>query len=208
MFLIYISLIFLALIVYIHNSKSLPQSFLFLGILLGVTAGIEIVKYYVKIEYYIKLSIVDHLFHPIEFTFISVVYYNILSNKINKIIVKYTVPTYIITSLIVSTIEGWTKISVTSFLIESFILVVYSVMYVKELFHSVIYENVLRKPFFWINTGLLFYCAGTFFFMGVYEYLNTINPNLASETKIINYVLNIFLYFCYLIGFSCKSQKS
>lgn len=207
MFLIYIALMLSALLIYIGNRKNLPGSFVFLALLLALTLISELVKIFLK-RHEINTSFMDHFFQPAEFVLISTVYYHAFYGLRNKSMVKIMIPLFIVAAFFVSTfIDGWNAMNRSSFLMESFILVVYAVIYMLEILNKPANENLLKKPFFWVNTGILFYCSGTFFQVGLHEYFENRNPALAKELNLINQVLNYLLYSSFIAGFLCRTRK-
>jgi hypothetical protein len=208
MFELYILLLFGCLVAYFVNRKNLPASFLNLAMLLIVAIGFELIK---QFQWGVNqnLHFLDHLYQPIEFTLLSSVYYHTFNNPFFKKTIIVFITVFLVFAFIASVfIEGIGQENTASFLLESFLLVVLSCLYIFELFEKPLFDNLLKIPFFWINTGILFYCAGTFFQMGLHSYFTARNPKLAEQLRLISHILNYFLYANFLTGFLCRRQKS
>ena len=87
----------------------------------------------------------------------------------------------------------------------SIIVIFYGLRYIYQLYDSPPEtSSLLTVPFFWINTGNLFFYCGTFFQMGLNSYIDSLDSNLAADLQIINKALNYTLYIFYFIGFTCR----
>jgi uncharacterized RDD family membrane protein YckC len=209
MFELYILLLTACLIVYIRRRKVLPPHFLYLALSLFLALSVELFQHYYTLSgKHSKVHALYHGYQLIEFAMISMVYYESFRQMRFKTMVKYILPVYLLAAEIGSVfIEGIKCPNIFSFLLGSFLLVIYSGCYILELFFNPETENLLRIPFFWINTGIMFYCAGSFLEMGLRLYVQTVNPGVAEELQWISHLLNCFLYLVILIGFLCRSQK-
>ncbi|UII32786.1 hypothetical protein LVD17_07055 [Fulvivirga ulvae] len=203
LFLVYIILIIACLVACTTNRQYLLATYryfqiLFIAVLLFELSGLAIEREY--------NNVIDHFYQPLEFILITLIYKNILRNKVLNRYWLVIVPLFLITSFYLSIfIEGLHMPNTYSFLLGSTIIVLYALIYVYELYanppeHSSLFTN----PYFWINTGNLFFYCGTFFQMGLSAYIARDNETLAKELSIIIKLLNYALYSLYLIGFLCK----
>jgi hypothetical protein len=155
---------------------------------------------------HIEFYLLEHLYQPIEFTILALLYREQLQSAIFKKIIPWLVGLFWLMALLfMFFIEGTDEQSTATFLTESIIIIVFAVRYTYELyFFPPEDESLLRIPFFWINTGHLFYCAGTFFQMGFDTYLSIHFPKLQENLSHISHILNYTLYLLYLTGFLCN----
>ena len=210
MFFLYIILILCAVFVYIINRKKLPNSLLYLAILLLITAPKEIFTHLLyskgKDRY-----IFNHLFQTLEFVLVSLTYYRVYVIPVNKRVVSICMWLYLPLSFYLliyyeMPIAGKNNINY-NLLIKGFVFIIYSLLYLYELFKHPVDEQLLKVPFFWINTGIFFYYAGSFFQLPLYNYVYSRSSHLADQLNLINRLLNYFLYVSFIIGFSCKTKQ-
>ena len=156
--------------------------------------------------YEINYHPLDHLYQPIELIFLSILYYHAVNSHSLRKAIKILVPLAILISIAWSVqVEGVLNINTGSFIIGSTLVIVYSIFYKYQLFTSPpTKESLVVNPFFWINTGNLFFYCGTFFQMGLHNYISKTNAALADQLFVINHGLNYTLYILYLIGILCK----
>ena len=72
-------------------------------------------------------------------------------------------------------------------------------------------KNLFTEPYFWINTGTLFFTLGTIVLFGLQQYIlkNEIKLNDKSLYYALAPILNIFLYSAWGYGFLlCRTNKS
>jgi hypothetical protein len=204
MFTAYIALIVLCILTLLVNRQNLPRYFIYLLVLLSIVVIVEILEEYLQ-RIHINSYPLDHLYQPIEFGLLSIVYFKSFENPLIKKLLKTITPIFILYALIMSIfVEGIFHINTISFLTSCFLFVVISILYILELYFKNEEENPAKDPFFWINTGILFYSCGVFLQMGLYNFFENRAPDIAKQLNIINQLLNFFLYFNFLIGFMCK----
>ena len=207
-FIIYLLLITTCVAVYFVRRNSLPASFRYLALMLLLVLSVEVADYFLRQNDFSARPL-HHVYQPLEFILIAIAYKHSFQSGHYKRIVNYAIPGYIIVALLGAVfIDGIYNWNTVAFQVNSFVLVVFSILYIYELYQRPVYENVLKIPFFWVNTGILFYCTGTFFQMGFHHYVEAKDPQLAKSLNLVNQVLNYFLYSCYLKAFLCKTQTS
>lgn len=208
MFQAYILLLLLCLCVYLINRKKLPPYFVFLGWLIAVVIVDELVSVYLN-TIGLNSNPLDHLYQLFEICLLSLVYYHELKNKtLKKIIIAALVFVSIFYPVSSFILEGIYNDCMLSYLINGILIIFLSLAFFGEMYFRKSEINILSYGFFWINSGNLVYCSGSFLQMGLNTYIKDFNPALSNELIVINHVLNIFLYATYLIGFLCiKKQK-
>ena len=156
--------------------------------------------------YGINSNFLDHFYQPIELIFWAIIYYNVIDSHSFRRILKVVVPLTVVISLFWSVqIEGISNVNTGSFIIGSVQIIVAAVLYKYRLFTlPPSKESLLVNSFFWINTGNLFFYCGTFFQMGLHDYISKTNSVLADQLFVINHGLNYMLHILYLTGFLCN----
>jgi len=151
-------------------------------------------------------NILDHLYEPIEFTIITLIYSKTIHYKWFKLAKFPIIFSFWLLAIILSIfIEGLVERNMLSFIIGSFGTIVYAFIYKYQLFTTPpTKESLFRLSFFWINTAHLFFYLGTFFQMGMDTYLHAKAPETAYDLFLINYIMNYTVYGLYIIGMLCK----
>jgi hypothetical protein len=198
-------LIIACLAAYQLNKQFLPPYLKFLQYLLLVALIFEIADE-ILTHYEINTHFLDHLYQPIELTLLSILYVFAVDQDSFRKALRVILPSTVVMMLIWSfKVEGILNANTGSFLLGSIVITVYAIVYKYRLFTSPpTKESLLVNPFFWINTANLFFYCGTFFQMGLHDYIRKSNPVLADELFVINHGLNYVLHILYLTGFLCK----
>src|SRR5687767_14610849 len=144
--------------------------------MLGIVLLFEIAGAVLR-HYNINNNILDHLYQPIEFTLLSVIYYHAISHRTFRKLIKFIVGIFILVSVLSSVwVEGIFAPNTISFIIGSTFIIFYSIVFMFQLYTlPPTAESLLVNPFFWINTAHLFFYCGTFFQMGLDSYLRKQN---------------------------------
>lgn len=152
-------------------------------------------------------NVLNHVYQPVEFTLLTLIYKTILKNHFISRHWKKIVWGFVVVSLSLSVfVEGLTAPNTLSFLMGSVLVIIYALLYVYELYaYPPQYDGLFSNPYFWINTGHLFFYCGTFFQMGLDAYLMGIDIEVAMQLRIIIKALNYTLYTLYLTGFICRT---
>lgn len=92
-----------------------------------------------------------------------------------------------------------------TYLGSSVFMILLAVMYFYELFTNpkLLDVNILRVPFFWVSTGILFYFSGAFLWAAYVNFLITADYTLAGSISRITTILASLMYTLFAIGFSC-----
>jgi len=208
MFKAYVLLLLICLAIFLINKKKLPPYFVYLGWLVAVIIVFEPLKMYLQ-EREVNINPLNHLYHFIELWLLCLTYYNYFSDRfLKKIILIILAVLTLAYPLISFFVEGIFNDCNLGFLINSILMIIFSLVFFYDLYSSNAEIKVLSFGFFWINCGTLIYTCGTFFQMGLSSYVKNLNEQLADDLNIINHVLNYFLYFTYAAGFLCTKEPS
>jgi hypothetical protein len=209
MFQAYIILLSAGFCCFVFNCKKLPVYIIPLGFLVGFVLIEELACYSMK-RSDTNTNPVHHLYQLVELYALGLSYYFYYKEKGTKPILKMVPAFFILLGFIYIAIsfyaEGIYNESIINFLINSLLMIIFSTHFFYKLYFESTEINVLSFGFFWINAGNLIYACGTFFQMGLYTYVRSINPALADDLNMINHVLNYFLYANYLAAFLCTKK--
>jgi hypothetical protein len=159
------------------------------------------------IVYYIVKSgkdpyLMNMLYTSMEFTFVILFYYLFykVHFDISKIILTLIPFFYGVCVLTYLTAEeklyGSYSISIEALVVSLFALGSFVFLLRKMLF-----KNILSEPFFYINTGFLFYFLGNLTFFAMGSYIKQMDASSYIGLQIIHSILNISLNVLMSIGF-------
>ena len=205
MWLGYIILVSLCLLSVLWNRKSHPQFYLPWAGLLFFTILTEVVKRSIDDEWY--TSLITHLYQPIEFFWLILMYSKAIKDHRLKNYRYIWISIYTVIALLLSWFVGnqFTTFNTFSYLLEAVVITFLALYFMYEEYHYGPEDwNLFRQPFFWINTGNLFFFTVTFFHKGLDNYFLDHFPEIAKQSRYIMVFSNYLLYIMYTIGSLCR----
>lgn len=85
--------------------------------------------------------------------------------------------------------------------VVSIFLSLYALVSFLYIMRKLIFENILSEPFFWVNSGVLFYFSGNLLVFAFSTYVYTYQPAYSDALWTIPQFLNIFFNIFICIGF-------
>ncbi len=146
-----------------------------------------------------------NVFTSIEFMFYSLVFRQAVDNiRLKKVILYAAIIFPFLVLLNIIFLQPFTKFHTITFRAGSVMVITWCYLYFRQLMRSEEFAPLFKNPFFWISTGLLFFYAGSFFFMSsdLLMYINL--PYNSDFWFALNDTLNIILYTAFLISFVCQ----
>jgi len=142
-----------------------------------------------------------HIYTPIEYTILGMVYRNAVTGALLKKIIAATIPFFIALSIVFSAFvqkpdENNSYITV----IESLLIVCWSLFYLREILLLQQVTHLHRFPMFWICVGILFYFTGSLITEGMLNYLIKHSIPLARRVYSISYIFKYLLFILLTIG--------
>ncbi len=200
-YILLVTCFFLSLVVY-KQRKWRGVIFLVVLLLFGIIIeiAVDILKYY-----RINHRILYHIYIPIEFTLVALVFSFSNQKQYVKRFILYSIPFFILLSLFIS----FCFVSVLDFPglqfnIEGVMLIMLSLI---SLFSIEVREGVRigNHPIFWFSVGLLIFHSGLFFLNGLYNYYSNIDKQAAMKlNRLLNGSLNILLYLFWVYSLICS----
>jgi hypothetical protein len=92
--------------------------------------------------------------------------------------------------------------------LESFILVIYSLIYFYDHFTRAALVNNRLSPMFWVNAGVFIYFPVNMVLFLIANYLIRYNINLANQAFTMHSMFNIILNVCFAWAFICHRKKT
>ncbi len=196
---------------YLKNNKG----FIYFIPFLLVTVAVECIAKYLLTSPNTGRSaryMLFNIFTTSEFVFYSAIFLIYLNNRTLRRIITILIPIYIVLVILnIALIQGTQKFHSYTFLLGSFLMVVYSCFF---LYESILPDSINIKltqhPFFWVTIGLLIFYLGSVIINALFEYLTS--AALGKQgTQIYGYInnsLNIVLYGSFIIAFIlCRKNK-
>jgi len=185
-----------------HFSK-LSQSSRISVALLVVTLISEAVAQLLKVK--MSNFPVYHFFIPIQFFLITISYNAELRSKYLLTIFYAFLAFSVIATFTFQPLKIFP--SYTN-LISSFLVIVWSLMFLRALLKQTSEYSFTQFPLFWISCGWLMFNILTLFHFGTYNYLLTVkNPVFQSVFRNVRIGANYFLYGCYIISFLTSQRQ-
>jgi hypothetical protein len=93
------------------------------------------------------------------------------------------------------------------FLLAALLLIIWSIIYLFELFQNTSEDDVGINPNFWICGGIIFFYASSFFIVGLIQLIVQIHQVTAWMFTILMILLNCILYGLMTYGLTCTLKK-
>jgi hypothetical protein len=142
-----------------------------------------------------------HIYAPIEFLLLSLVYYRHLVGHVNRYVLLAIIVGFgvfcILNPLL---LQGWNEYSqARSF--SSIILIGFSILYYHKVMVEARVESLSKEPMVWINTAVLFYFAGNLFYNALFKLILEYSREFSKLTTWYFGILNVMFYLLIAIGF-------
>ena len=143
-----------------------------------------------------------HLYVLVEFIFLTLFY----SNYVKKYVAPKYIPIAISIFILFTVLNAVFIQKVSEYpsvlrVVESIIIVIFSILY----FHKVMVESKItklsREPMIWVNTDMLVYFSGNFFFHILLPIGVSHLVNFATFTVYYFWITNVMFYLILAIGF-------
>jgi len=150
-----------------------------------------------------------NIFTTIEFLYYSFIFYHLFTTHFKRNIVAITVGMFLIFTWInIFFIQGFRRFHTISYRVGAIMIVVWCFLYFRQLIQSAEYIVLIKNPYFWISTGLLFFYLGFFFYFSAFDYIVYKKVRFSVALfNIISDTLNILLYSCFVIALICPRKK-
>ncbi len=150
---------------------------------------------------------VARLFDAVEFILLSFFFERIFSETKKKFshalssVVKVFMIIFIGVAFFDLYTNGFNSMDNISLTTACILLMIYSIIAFFHLIQNPVFDNILRAPLFWFNTGILAYFSGNLFLFIFSNYIEDHFPRLSPALWGIHSLLNITFYILISIGF-------
>ena len=192
----------IAFIIGIFYYKSFPREIkiIFYFVALGVLTQLYM---WLHQHFIMKNSMpVGHFYYPIAFLILAIFYMQVLKDFI-KLVYLYTIiilyETYcLINSLFIQSIFEYASIEAA---IGAMIVFLFSITWFTKIMIEAKIEKLAFEPLVWINSAILIYYSGNFFYYSFYNLIVNASLDVAILVAKMFSVLNLFFYLIIAIGF-------
>lgn len=202
---VYYSLLYLSLFLLLIRRNKLESQFLWLIPLLVAALATEYIH---DIAYPRPISkSIYHIYQFLEGLFLSLFYYNSCYTKRNKNIIKIGFSFFAIFMLLYFFLnkENFNSSSGLGVSVGGFLITIYSILYLLELYQKEEYVEITRLSHFWVVGGNLIFYSITIAYYIFQQYLIK-NSSDYLVIAFIPQISNLLLYLFYSIGFLCPMQ--
>lgn len=199
---VYIILLCVVLIFYILPIRKKAQhermiTLLMLLWLLTTLAG----RYMVNTLGFKNNLLVFHICTPIEYAILCVMYKQLIVSPFLKRLIMLSIPSFILLAAFFSAFVQQTDVNNSIiFIIESVLMVIWSLLYLREVMLLQQITSLHRFPAFWISVAILFYYIGHLVIEGMLNYLMSISMDLAVRIYRVEYLFKYLALVLFAIG--------
>lgn len=183
------------------------RSPLYLKLFSGYLLIAIIIQYFASwlVSTYGRNTILYNFYAVFYFTFYLFVLKEVISSPRVKKIIRYILFIYPVLTvcniLFIQGIRNWNSVGYS---LGSLLVVAFSIYYFYELFKRPQFTALSKEPAFWLCSGLLFFYACSFPFLGLANFVQNAPEVILRNLSTILTLLNIFLYTSFIIAFLCR----
>lgn len=202
---IYLAFLLMALLSYIaarRNDRHAKWIILYLSLCLATTIAAAGV---LKMGWKNNLPIF-HLFTPLEYTVLGLLYYNVLSSGRLKRVVLLSIPLFVLTAAVFSLFVQKYDTDSNSYvsIIEAILIILLSMFFLREVLLLQQVTSLQGFPLFWVSVGILFYFTGSLITEGMMNYFYRYHMDIALQAYRFSYVFKYLMFLMFTIGAFCR----
>lgn len=150
-----------------------------------------------------------HITTPLEYLIISLLYRDAFVNTAIKKMISISIPFFILGSIVLSVfIQSIQSNNSYVVILESIILIIFSLLFLREV---LLLQQVMilhRFPMFWISVGIMFCYTGNLITEGMMNYMVRQSMELAMRTYRFSFIFKYLLFILFMIGAFCNYKPS
>ncbi len=174
----------------------------FVPILILVSASfISDILCFICLKSSINILVIYRFYTLVEFILISFFYYLFFKKYFKSGYLLLVIPVFLFIAFSDYKINGLMNMDNLSTSVESVLLILYALFLFLFVMRKLIVDNILSEPFFWINSGILFYFSGNLLIYAFSNYLIAFRIYDNSALWLIPVCLNIIYNLFFSIGF-------
>lgn len=145
---------------------------------------------------------VGHFYFPIAFLILAIFYVQVLKDFIKPVYLYIIIITYetycLINSLFIQSLFEYASIEGA---VGAIIIFLFSIAWFTKIMIEAKIDKLSNEPLVWINSAILIYYTGSFFYQSLYNLIVNASLDVAILVAKMFVVLNLFFYFIIAIGF-------
>ncbi len=147
-----------------------------------------------------------HLFTPLEYTVLGLLYYNVLSSGRLKRVVLLSIPVFVLAAAIFSLFIQKYNTDSNSYvsIIEAILIILLSMFFLREVLLLQQVTSLQGFPLFWVSVGILFYFTGSLITEGMMNYFIRHDMDIALQAYRFSYVFKYLMFLMFTIGAFCR----
>lgn len=159
--------------------------------------------------YWLKNTMpIGHFYIPISFFILGLSYYRWLKSYINpKIIISIIIVFEVFSVINTLFIQDLMVFANITGALSAIILFVFAVLYFVKVMVEMKIMKLAEDPKIWINTAILIFAAGNFFFFILFNYSLRVSNEFALFTLNVYHSINIFFYLLLIVAM-WKTKKA
>ncbi|MDQ6844107.1 MAG: hypothetical protein M3Z92_07130 [Bacteroidota bacterium] len=196
----------LLLLLWYRNKIELPLKFLTFIIVSSLLIEISTSTIF---DYLPNNLFLYHIYNPVEFFLYSLFFASLILAKKMRRILYFLIPVYLITAIILSLFVQ--KINVNNsyaITIESLCIILYTLLYLRQINLYQIDNRAEKNPYFWIVIGVFLYFTGNLFIDGFLNFLLKINVDTARFYYRFSYLYKYLMGIMFMAGISMKQMTN
>ncbi|NHN28097.1 hypothetical protein FIA58_020660 [Flavobacterium jejuense] len=204
-------MLILEILAYSGNIILLVNSILFFKVCFNENKACKIFSFYLLVMLIIQVSVIilrsqnipnlylSHFYFILQFLILSLFYFQIFNNSLQRRIIKISVPLClgILGIQYYLNIDLFDKFNLFEIFITSFLVIIFSMFH----FYNILNE---KRVYYYINTGIFIYLFGSTFLFITGNLINT----LTNDFRNIIWILNGVLYIVYQIYIFIEYKKT
>jgi len=203
---IYMALALATLVVYVVNYKADEpyQKFVVIYLVAFLCAGIAAIG---AIEFKPDQNnlFVFHIFNPVEYVILSMLYISAFQNVKVKSVIRISMPVVVVLSIVFALFVQPLNVNNSYFImIESVLIVVWSLLFLRETIILQKESQLQRFPMFWISVGLLFYFIGSLCVEALLNYLLDHSLELSRKAYKVSFIFKYLLFILLMMSATCR----
>jgi len=145
---------------------------------------------------------VGHFYFPIAFLILAIFYMQVLKDFI-KPVYLYTIIILFETYCLINSlfIQGFFEYASIEAAVGAMIIFLFSIAWFTKIMMEAKIEKLSAEPLVWINSAILIYYTGSFFYHSLYNLIVKASFDVAILVAKMFSVLNLFFYLIIAIGF-------
>jgi hypothetical protein len=148
---------------------------------------------------------VFHVFTPCEYVLLALLYRAVFQSSFTKRMIVYSIPVFLAFSIFCSIYLQPIDVNNSySIIAESVLIVLWSLLFLRETIVLQRENRLQRFPMFWISIGFLFYFIGNLFIEGLLNHLIKQSLPLAKQVYITSFIFKYLLFLLLMMAALCR----